>query len=333
MTAWWYRAARLLLLVIALAGSEASAQQRITMPPESVHEMLPPTDHRVTVTAVAGLEELAGRVRKMASPTLASIAADLPELPVPAVVDIRLVKQVTDMTRMTPEGSQPPAWADGVAYPERGVVVVAANRREVPLDVIHTVRHELAHLALGAALGGRAPRWLNEGFAFLHSEDWDMARVQTLTGMAWSSDAYPLAELARHFPAGKHGANRAYAQAYDFVAFLSRRGRYADAADDGDRWAFRDFLREIAGGLSADEAARKVYRASLSELEAEWFRDLRERYFAIPVGLFGMSLWVLAALLLITAYIRKTLQNRRVLARWNLDENVAAGDAGPALPS
>jgi hypothetical protein len=61
------------------------------------------------------------------------------------------------------------------------VVVVAAHRDGRLIDVDNVVAHELAHIALGAALRGRAPRWLNEGLAYLHSSDFSMARARTLS--------------------------------------------------------------------------------------------------------------------------------------------------------
>ena len=150
------------------------------------------------------------------------------------------------------------------------------------LDVLGTVDHELAHMALDAALGGRAPRWLDEGFAYLHSSDWSFERLRTLIGMAWSGNTIPLHELDRSFPAAEQAAHKAYAQSYDFVAFLARRGKWPDADDDGDRWPFRRFLAEIASGKSTSEAALEAFSATLSDLFKEWRRNLRSRYLMVP---------------------------------------------------
>jgi hypothetical protein len=318
-------------LLFCLAHSSA-AQDRIMPAPgfESAPTLHP--DIALTVTAAPGLERLKAEVERMAPEAFEKILADLPGLPVPTIVDVRLVHQVKDMHEMTPDHHVPPAWADGVAYPDRGVIVVATYRGGQPIDVQNTVRHELAHLALNAALKRRVPRWLDEGFAFLHSEDWNLSRIETLTGMAWTHSTYPIHDLARYFPPDKHRANRAYAQAYDFTQFLARRGRYQDSADDGDRWAFRDFLKKIGDGKSADEAALDVYGSNISELSIEWLEDLRERYFAIPVGLFGAGLWVLAAFLLVIAYLRKTIRKRAVLAAWAMEEEAPPAPGGE-IPS
>jgi len=180
-------------------------------------------------------------------------------------------------------------------------------------------------MALDAALGDRAPRWLHEGFAYLHSSDWSFARLRTLTGMAWSGNVIPIHELDYRFPAREHEASRAYAESYDFVVFLAQRGRYPDHRDDGDRWTFRAFLAAIADGLDAYGAAREAYNASLDELFQEWYQTLRQRYLLLPVGMVALGVWVFAAILLVLGFLRRRRQNRRKLALWEAEE--AAIDA------
>jgi hypothetical protein len=284
----------------------------------------------VQVRAEAGMERLAEQVAGRARATLAAIAEDLPRLPVPRRVEIRLVKRAEDLALAAPAGRSPPRWAIGVAYPGEGVVVVAFRRGPMPSDIDSVVTHELAHLALGAALGERAPRWLHEGFAYLHSSDFSIDRTRTLTGMAWTGDVIPLSQLDRSFPAQENAAARAYAQSYDFVAFLAHRGRHSTPDDDGNPWPFRQFLVSVAGGASLDQAALDAYAADLGDLFDEWSENLRQRFLVLPAGLLGIAIWAVAALLLVLAFLRKRGQNRATLARW-ADEESRAGP-GPSPP-
>ena len=283
----------------------------------------------VMVRAEDGMARLAGEVADDAQGALEDIAADLPDLAVPRRLEIRLVKRAEDIARAAPAGRGAPPWAIGVAYPDLGVVVVAYRRGPMPTDVRSTVRHELAHLALGAALGARAPRWLHEGFAYLHSSDFSIDRTRTLTGMAWTGDVIPLAELDDSFPAAEMAAARAYAESYDFIAFLARRGRSVAHDDDGNRWPFRRFLALIAAGMPVDQAARQAFTADLNHLFAEWKDTLRQRYLMLPAGLLGVAIWILAAVLLILAYLRKKRLNRQTLARWDDEEQ---GHSQPPPP-
>jgi len=275
----------------------------------------------VIVRAEAEMSRLANRVADTAPAKLKSIEFDLDRLPRPPRIEIRLVKKSSDMSRASPPGYRVPKWAAGVAFPRVGVVVVATRRGPDDINVNKTVAHELAHLALGAALRGRAPRWLDEGFAYLHSSDWSMARWRTLVGMAWTGNVIPWRELDASFPAEEQEAAKAYAQSYDLVAFLAQRGIHKHTDDDGDRWPFQRFLALIANGASPDDAARVAFLSSMDELHAEWYQRLRERYLLVPVGLFALGIWVVGAVLVIIAFVRRRRDNRRRMATWPDDDD------------
>jgi hypothetical protein len=185
---------------------------------------------------------------------------------------------------------------------------------------VFTLRHELAHLALGAALGQRAPRWLHEGFAYQHSPEYSRERVETLAGMAWFGGAIPLRELDVSFPADELPAHRAYAESYDFVGFLANRGRWEDRDDDGDRFPFRRFLYEIGNGATVDAAAVRAYGRPIQGLFEEWQQDLARRYRLMPIGLIGFAAWMFVALLLVLAWRRRRKMAKTKLAQWENDE-------------
>lgn len=274
----------------------------------------------IVVRAEAGMQALANEVAAAAPDFLNDIARDLPDLDVPTTIEIRLVHKSSSLPSVAPPGRGAPSWASGVAYSDVGIVSVAHASGTELNDVLSVTAHELSHLALGAALQGRAPRWLNEGFAYLHSSDWSMARTQTLTGLAWSGNTIPLRMLDESFPAAEIEVHKAYAQSYDLVAFLARRGRYADKKDEGDRWPFRNYLAYIAAGESVNDAALRAYGTSMVDLYAEWYQDLRSRFMLVPASLFGLFVWTFAALLLIVGYFRKSRNARRILARWEAEE-------------
>lgn len=305
-----------LALAIVLVSTTPARAQSIDLPVRFDVE-------RITVRAEAGLEGVAADIARTAPGVLEGIYQDLPDRKRPPHVEIRLVFRSSDLGRAAPPGRSAPAWAAGVAYGSAGVVVVATRSGPNPIDVRSTVAHELAHMALDAALGDHAPRWLHEGFAYLHSSDWSFDRMRTLTGMAWTGDVIDLGELDGQFGAREQEASRAYAQSYDFVVYLARRGRSTTSDDDGDRWPFRAFLAGLADGASLDEAAQAAYGASARELFSEWYEDLRQRYLLLPVGMVSMGVWVLAALLLIVGYIRRRRQNRRRMAVWQAEDDAA----------
>lgn len=279
---------------------------------------------RVTVYAEPGLERTAKQLAASAESTLARIAGDLIDLPAPRAIEVRLVEQASDLAAVAPAGRGAPPWAVGVAYPDLGVISVAMRRGPELLDAAATLRHELAHVALGAALGPRVPRWLHEGFAYQHSAEWSWARAETLAGMSWFGGVIPLRDLDASFPREELPAHRAYAQSYDFVGFLSRRGRWEDREDDGDRWPFRTFLRAMGRGADPDTAAMQAFGRPLAGLFDEWRTDMSRRYLMMPIGLLGLVAWTLVALLLVLAWRRRRKQNEQRLARWAEEEALRA---------
>lgn len=283
---------------------------------------------RITVYAEPGLEEAASRLANHGEEALARISADLVDLPVPRAIEVRLVREAKDLAEVAPAGRGAPEWAIGVAYPDLGVISVAMRRGAASVDAVSTLKHELGHIALGVAIGDRAPHWLHEGFAYQHSGEWSWERAETLAGMAWFGGIVPLDQLDQTFPAAESPANRAYAQSYDFVGFLSRRGRWEDKQDDGDRWPFRRFLTTVGQTGDLDRAARSAFGKPLHELFEEWRTELTTRYMLIPIGLLGLALWIMCAVLLALAFRRRRRQNRARLDQWEAAE--AAEDAAIA---
>jgi hypothetical protein len=317
--------ARTAALIVALVMMIATGRPAAAAPHFEV------TAHagRVTVLAEAGMERMAERLAGGAERALRDVAADLIELPVPRAIEIHLVRNAEDLASVAPMGRGAPRWAVGVAYPDLGVISVAARRGAEVIDTESTLRHELAHIALGAALGSRAPHWLHEGFAYQHSAEMSWQRMETLTGMAFSHSIIPLDQLDAMFPEDELPASRAYAEAYDFVGYLARRGRWEDKSDQGDRWPFRRFLRDIGHGSDLDRAATVAFGKPLRALFDEWRDELGNRYLLMPLGLLGAFAWLLCALLLALAWWRRRRQNRRRLDQWDLEERLRRSSSEP----
>ena len=307
------RSLLVLALVLALGGPvRAQALYSLPLP-------LPPHG-RIAVRYEPGLGETARELSSAAEGELREIAADLVDLPVPHAITIQIVRDAASLAAVAPAGHGAPPWAVGVAYPDVETVSVALRRGPQIIDAKSTLRHELAHLALGAAVGERAPRWLHEGFAYQHAGEWSWDRMETLAGMTWFGGMIPLDELEHGFPAEELPASHAYAEAYDFVGYLSRRGRFEDGSDAGNRWPFRKLLTELGKGTDINTAALHAFGKPLHALFDEWSSDLSKRYLLAPVGLIGLAVWVLCALLLALGWWRRRRHNRRRLAQWEVED-------------
>jgi hypothetical protein len=304
-----------LAIVFAVVAWAGAARAMPTM------HALPMPEHRdLDVTYETGLEDTARTLAGIADDALADIATDLPGLPAPTLIHLQVVRDANELAEVAPAGRGAPAYAIGVAYPDLGVLSVAVRRGGQQVDPTTTLRHELGHIALGAALGDHVPRWLHEGFANQHARDFSFDHLEILTGMTWTGGIIPFDQLERSFPAEETPASHAYAESYDFVGFLSRRGRWEDPDDDGDRWPFRRFLRAIAHGDDIDHAAQSAFGKPIRGLFDEWREDVGKRYLWAPVGLLGIGVWFLCALLLVLGWWRKKRHNKRRMAQWEREE-------------
>ena len=282
--------------------------------------VLLPHHGNIEVKAESGLEDQASMLADEAASWLDEISHDLPDLPKPDHLTLQVVRDASSLASVAPAGAGAPTWAIGVYYHDAKTISIALRRGGTIADAHATLRHELAHLALDVALGNHAPHWLHEGFAYQHSPDASWDRMETLAGMAWFGGIIPIDELDYRFPAEEAPANRAYAESFDFVGYLARRGRWEDGSDQGDRWPFRSFLRALGQGTDIDRAAIASFGKPLHALFGEWKDTLSNRFLFAPIGLLGLALWVLCALLLAVAFWRRRRANRRRMRDWDREE-------------
>jgi hypothetical protein len=280
---------------------------------------------QVTFVAAPGLADKAAELAPQVDAALREISTDLVGLPPLEHVEVRLVLHTDDMTAAAPPGATAPDWAAGVAFPEAGVVVIAARDSNGQLiDMRATLIHELAHMALDHALGeAHIPRWLHEGFAYRHSTEWSWEQTQTLASALWRGDLMPIGALEYAFPARHDAVSQAYAQSYDFVEFLANRGRWADSNDDGDPYAFRRFLALMAQHYSVDAALNEAFGRNLGQLEVEWLEGLRSRYMWYPAAAIGSMFWVVLAVLAIYGWMRRRREGRARLVVMAAEEEAA----------
>ncbi len=259
------------------------------------------------------------------------VVAELGVEVAPDVV-IRIGRNPTEMAALAPVEAPPPAYASGVAYPYRGLILLtlaAPETWERP-DVARVLVHELSHIALHRAVSGgtgpeeesgddatdaterSVPRWFSEGVAIYQAREMSLERTRALWGGTVGGQLMSFDQLSAGFPDRPHQVNLAYAQSADFVRWLRDR-------DDGER-KFREVISRLARGQSFDTSLSRTYSTNLTRLEIDWHADLGERFQAFPL-LFGSgSLWVLAAILIVVAYVKRRRRDRAKHREWEAEE-------------
>jgi hypothetical protein len=239
-------------------------------------------------------------------------------------IDVRIAAVPAEMARLSP--SEPPGYATAIAWSELGLIVMSlasplSLEPPKPTDVL---RHELAHIALDQALEGRpVPRWFHEGYSVHVAGDFASLRAQTLCFASLRAQLLGLSELEANLPADAPQSSIAYAEAADFVRFITR-------PDQGHRFA--SFIRRIRDGSPFERALTEAYEAAPSHIEHAWRKDMAKRYGFLPVLLCGTLVWVAAVVVVAVRRSQKSRSRRPVLVRHSKRIEIEARPR-PAPPS
>lgn len=231
-------------------------------------------------------------------------------------LDLRVAVNPEEMQALAPPGVRLPEYANGVALPEQRVVLLSMTEPGtwVRPDVERVLVHELAHVALHEAAGGRPiPRWLTEGVAIQKAGEHSLARIRVLWSGTLRGRLIPLRQLSERFPARHGDVNLAYAQAADLVGYLL-------AADQGEQ-RFRALVAALREGHAFEAAFAESYGMPLALVEQHWRAGLVQRFGRWPSILSGLTVvWAAAALLLVIGYVRIRRKARETLKRWEIEE-------------
>jgi hypothetical protein len=227
-------------------------------------------------------------------------------LSLPGEIRIELIHDDDARARSVPE------WIVGLAFGERDVVIFPGRVVSYPYDSLESVlRHEITHLALNAAAGGRAiPRWFHEGVATSVDAGWGIgAQVRLTTVMIARSDA---AALERLFASGLESEAR---EAYLLSAVLIHdlRRRHGDETPGS-------MARRVAEGASFDQAfADETGETSEAAAARAW--DAYRRWTAwIPAMTSATATWALILVLAFVAYAAQLRRRWRRRRQWDEEE-------------
>lgn len=241
-------------------------------------------------------------------------------------VHVRIARTPGEMTTLAPEGAPYPKYASGVAYSEIGLVLLTLTpvHPNALDDVGEVFRHELAHVALGDAVGesNRVPHWFNEGLAVHLSGESSLLRLRTLWSATLSGRLIPLERLDASFPADAAAADLAYAEAADVVRFLLRQQ---------ERERFPRLIERVHDGQSFATALRDAYGLDFVSLEYEWREEIARKYSFWPVLFSGTIVWLGVLGLFVLAWQKRRRKSKKTLEQWAREE-ARAQQGPPAAP-
>jgi hypothetical protein len=275
-------------------------------------------DGPVRWTYPVAAEDEVRALRNTQAETWRRILGELGTVVDPAL-DIRVARNPEEMRALVGVSTPLPGYADGIAFPESGLVLLTLTDPDTFLRPdLHTVlAHELSHVALYRAVrGASVPRWFSEGVAVQQSEEGSFGRFRTLWEGTVRGSVLGFDRLARGFPARRDEVDIAYAQSADFV------GHMLSGKEERER--FRALLEQLREGAEFSAAIESAYHVPLSYMEREWRTSLQQRFGRWPMFLMGLtSLWALGAVLVVIAYFRARARHRATLERWEVEERTA----------
>ena len=228
-------------------------------------------------------------------------------------IRVVLAPEDSDLARATP------SWIAGFAQGAAGTVVLFPSRSvRYPHDSLEAVlRHEVAHVLIARAAGGRSvPRWFNEGLSVVAERPWHFEDRWQLAWALVSADQVRMTEVNDLFQAGSGGAGRAYVLASAFVRhIIETHGPDVPAR----------ILAGVASGAPFDAAFAQATGGSLAGAERSFQAELTSWTRRLPFLTSPFVLWTIITMLaLVAIYVRRrrSAERRR---RWAEEEIAAEG--------
>ena len=215
-------------------------------------------------------------------------------------------------------GGLPAKRIEGFARSREGIIVLKAPRLlGTGSNYAAIARHELLHVLLARNTDpDNLPRWLNEGIAMILSREDRWATMFSMARIYTGGRGIEYEELPYVFnaPGNETVFGDAYVQSLSMTRYLQSQ------VGEVRFWAM---VRGLQSG-SFGEALHAQTGVTLEEFFEAWRASLW-RTALISSIVTGLSVFQVAALLLVVGYFRRRARNRRILQTW--DEEGDDGDA------
>jgi hypothetical protein len=208
-----------------------------------------------------------------------------------------------------------PSWGAAVAVPGARTILIRADEG----DLVRTLRHELAHLALHEAVAVRVPLWFDEGYASWAAGEWDRLGTLELNLTVVRGAVPTLTGLDGALRGSASSADAAYALAVSAVAELARRNPTG---------TLTPLLRRLESGEDFDAAVLATTGLTVGRFEQEWQRAVRRRY-TLGNWLIAGGGWLIVALLVAVQVRRRrrleTASRAALDDGWNVEPEPEQG--------
>ncbi len=255
------------------------------------------------IRAEEGLEGIARSIVTDAGATAEFPGIGLPEAWIRDTVELILLRDLSDLREAG--FGQPERWVAGLADPDGLRIALRAGTELETLATLRTVfRHELAHLLVHAASGGRAPRWLHEGYAQFASGAWGWDDAWKIQISLFRGGSESLKDVDLRFRSNPEEIRLAYLLSYTVVQELHSLG--------GDA-GISALFNSLRNGHSLDVGLRRVYGLTQEQFERQWRATVMDRYGWLYLLSRTALFWLLITVVVLTVGLRRMRRDRQRL--------------------
>lgn len=236
-------------------------------------------------------------------------------------IDSLQIWLTSDLGAGIPPGlSHPEPWVAGTADPATARIALKTGPGlNGPRGLKSVLRHEIAHIGLGAATGGNYPRWLTEGYAQYASGEWSLEDAWHLQSAFLRRGATTLDEIDLRFRRHSTEARMGYLLSYTAVHEIAVIGGEAGLAA---------VFRRLGEGATFEEALRLTFGITAEEFEVRWKRSLVDRYGWLYLLSRAGVFWLAVTGLVLFVALRRSSRDRTRLEELR-EEELQMAEAPP----
>ncbi len=214
---------------------------------------------------------------------------------------------------MSQTGGRFPDWGIGFAYPGKNLIVIKSPYKfSYNKSISEILPHELAHILLNKKAEQRhLPRWVDEGFAMQKSKEWRIGQDLAVAKALLTGSLVPLSEIESLNTFKRSKAELAYTESFLAVSYFLSEYREEN---------FNNFIDYIGEGKRWDEAFILATGSDFTGFQKEFEQYLKKRYQFIAILGDTLLFWFGLAFLLVLLYVMKKRRTKKILKRWEKEE-------------
>jgi len=233
------------------------------------------------------------------------------------IITVHVVDTEAEFLSMV--GRNFPDWGIACAIPSHDLIVLKSPLKfEYQRPFSQVVSHELAHILLGRfSRGARIPRWLDEGFAMYHSQEWRIGQDIAVARAVLTGSALPLSQIELMNAFKESQAQLAYTESFLAVSYLYRE--YGEGT-------VRELVGHLAEGSSLDAAFLRTIGSNYLSFQLEFGKYIETEYNWTSILGDTLAIWIGLAFLFIFLYFLKMHRAHKMLKRWKQEETREISD-------